>query len=414
MTGPREPNLVLKARMRAAGMTAADLAERMNVVLLAKTGRKGEYCDRTIRRLLSGQTRWPQSRSRLALETVFGSTAVQLGFHDPTSKRHREDPVQRRQFLTGSAVAAVGPLVPAKSAGQVGTRDVEELRTAHDSLIANDDRNGGSRSLEIAALSQGQRAIDLLQNGWAGSGTRRRVYALASEAITTAGWAATDSGEHGRAQHHLERALALAGLSGDGSAVVRAWNHLAMLSQNRKRYADAAAAADAARSSGAARRDPVYASLAFARAAVAHGAAGDDRRALRALGQAQDALSRSQPGERPAWIFFYDAAELDGLSAVTHLRLGRSSDAEYYAHRTLARLKPGLDRNRAFYTTVLGLAQVGQGDLEQACATVDPLFTTDVPGSQRVRGRLKEFRAKVVETGSAHARQWLTDTPIAI
>ncbi|MFE5853479.1 hypothetical protein ACFQ61_09735 [Streptomyces sp. NPDC056500] len=184
-----------------------------------------------------------------------------------------------------------------------------------------------------------------------------------------------------------------------------------MLSQNRNHYA---AAADAARNTSATRRDPLYASLAFARAAVAHGAAGDDRRALGSPGQAQDALGRSKPDNRPAWIFFYDAAELDGLSAATHFDLGRSADAEFYAHRTLARLKPGLDRNRAFYTSILGLAQIDQGDIEQACATVEPLFTTAQPGSQRSRRQMKDFRLKAAATGSAHARQWLDNLPAAI
>ena len=395
-------------------MTEADLAEEMNVVLLIKTGRKGDCSDRTIRRFLSGQTRWPQARSRLALETVFGSTSEELGFNSPRTKRHLEDPVQRRQFLTGSAAAAASPFIGTRPNGRVGLHDVDRLRSDLDALIASDDRNGGDRSLEVAALSHGQQTLDILQTTNATSGVRSHLRALASDAFTTAGWAATDSGEYGRAQQHLERSLALAGLSRDGGAAVRAWNHMAMLAQNRRHYADAAAAADAARNVGVVRRDPLYASLIHARSAVAHGAVGDDRRALRSLGQAQDALSQSKSVDRPAWVFFYDAAELDGLCAATHLSLGRAADAEYHAHRTLARLKPGLDRNRSFYTALLGLAQMSQGELEQACATVDPLLTDDVPGSHRVRSMLSEFRRKAAQTGSSHARRWLSNTPTKI
>jgi hypothetical protein len=51
------------------------------------------------------------------------------------------------------------------------------------------------------------------------------------------------------------------------------------------------------------------------------------------------------------------------------LRLGRPEEAESNAHHTLHRLKPALLRNRAYYTAVLGLTQLRQGELELACAT---------------------------------------------
>ncbi|MDI5968386.1 XRE family transcriptional regulator [Streptomyces sp. SL13] len=406
----RRPNVVLRARMQALRLTEEALAEQMNEVLLIRTGRRGECNDRTIRRFLSGQTCWPQGRSRLALAEVFGSTAEQLGFI-PRSAHETEDPVQRRSFLTSAASVAASPMLAGTAQRRVGAHEITSLREALNDLIANEHQTGGHASLEVAALRHGQQAIDLVQKGSPGSDfVRRQLYSVAADAVTTAAWSAIETGDLRRAQQHLERSLALAGYSSDSTGVLRAWNNLAMLAQRRDHFADAAAAADAARNTAAARRDPLLASLAHARAAIAHSAAHNPRQALRSLDYAKAALSKSSDTERPEWLAFYDGAELDGLAALTSLNLGHFADAEYNAHRSLARIKPGLQRNRTYYTVLLGLSQIRQGELEQACATVDPLYTRALPSSTRIAQMLTEFRTYASATGSATARRWLNDT----
>lgn len=401
--------------MRAHGMTASELAEQMNQALLMKTGRMGELTDRTIRRFLSGQTRWPQSRQRLALQHVFGSTAEQLGFLSPTAPHHSEDPVQRRTFLSRSAALAASPVIPAPSGSRVGRSDVAALQVALNDLVASYSLLGSDHSLEVTALQHGQRAIDLVQNCSASSKVRQLAYALASDAVNTAGWSAMETGAYDRAQQYLERSLALAGLAADSTTVMGAWNGLALLAQRRSHFSDAAAAAEAACNTGVARRDPLFASLAHARAAIAHSAASDRRKALRSIDHAEKGLERSKENEeRPVWIHFYDKAELNGLAALMSLQLGRHADAEYHAHRALARLKPELQRNRAYYTALLGLSQIRQDELEQGCATLNPLFAGSLPRSERINDMLRDFRRHAADTGSAIARRWLSDTAEAI
>lgn len=323
--------------------------------------------------------------------------------------------MHRRSFLAGSTGVVVGPVVTGTSWGRIGNQEVDQLRATLNDLIASENRHGGNAALEVAALSHGRRAVDLVQHGNAASNAiRRGVYSLAAEAVTTAAWSAIETGSYTRAQRHLERSLALAGLAADSSAVVQAWNGLAVLAQRRSRFADAAAAAEAARDTAVARRDPLFASLAHARAAVAHSAASDNRRALRSLGLATSALDRSTSRERPAWTYFYGDAELEGLSALAFLNLGRYADAEYHSYRTLSRLKPELLRNRAYYTALLGLSQIHQGEIEQACFTVDPLFAAGLPDSGRVREMLCDFRRRAAATGSSTARRWLNDTATQI
>jgi hypothetical protein len=66
---------------------------------------------------------------------------------------------------------------------------------------------------------------------------------------------------------------------------------------------------------------------------------------------------------------FYTHGELHGLTGITHYRLGRADEAEFHAHQCLAALSTDQHRNRAYYTAQAALAQLGQGDLEQATAT---------------------------------------------
>lgn len=418
-TTDRQRNVILEAKMAACGMKAGELADEMNRVLLARTGRTGELTDRTIRRLLSGQTRWPQSRARLALESVFNCTAEELGFHrplrssaspPPTGAHHSEDPVHRRSFL-GAAAAAAGALSATPAAAtphRIGQADIDRLTASLEELGTRDQSVGGSQTLERDALEQAERAVNLLNAGSTTTRVRQQVYAVASDAATTAAWAAIDSLQPARAQQHLDRALTLAGLSGDSVAELRTWNNIAMLADQRGRFTEGVAAAQAARGTWATRKDPIYASLCHARAAISHSSARDHRAAERAIGLAEEALDRTRDdGTRPAWMGFYDRAELNGLACVVRLRLGDASRSEYHAHQALARLAPDLKRNRAYYTAHLALAQVRQGGLEEACSTADKLLTQGLPGSQRVHEVLRSFRTEAAATGSKLARTWL-------
>lgn len=256
--------------MRAAGMSAADLAKALNEALLALTGRMGDLTDRTIRRMLSGQTRWPQSRQLKALEAVFGSTGEALGFIKPTRAKPKplqEDPMQRRTFAA-TAVAVAIP-TPITASPRIGRSDLERMQAALDALSVQEQRSGGSAAVETEALTQAQMAVDLVNHGQATTSIRRAVYSLAANATMAAAWAALDARAMDRAQRHLERALMLAGYSGDSVVTLRAWNYMALLSSQRQKPGDAQAAAERVRGNAMTRRDPLYASLGHARYALA-------------------------------------------------------------------------------------------------------------------------------------------------
>lgn len=105
---------------------------------------------------------------------------------------------------------------------------------------------------------------------------------------------------------------------------------------------------------------------------------------------------------------FYDQAELESLSVAAYLALGNYEDAEAHAHRSLALLRPGMQRTRAIATTRLAQAQLGQGDLERAAAPAMSVPTDPAGKHPRVAGMLQDFghALRVAAPSSPVDRTW--------
>ncbi|MFF8618109.1 XRE family transcriptional regulator [Streptomyces sp. NPDC015350] len=410
----RARNQVFVAWMEREGWTAPALAKKLDDVVRDLTRRSGPgrgLSEITVHKWRSGETSWPQEKYRIALEEVSGLTVAALGFA-PSDRRKKsapvEDPVHRRSFLaltTGSA----GGVVLGPPAG-VGGGDVLRLRQQLDALMALDDSRGGHDALERAALAGAREAV-ALQEKPATQRTRQRLFSLAADYTATAAWSCVDARRSARAQPLHERALHLAGPARDPVATMRVWNSVAILAHQRGAHAEALAAGQAARATAITRRDPLFASLAHARIAIAHAHLGDHRPALRSLDHAEKALAKadwSRP--RPSWIAFYGQAELHAITSIVHDRLGDSPAAEAASHHALTALPEVFVRNRAFATARLALAQLHQGDLDQATATTARIFPllggAALPG--RLRTLLGDFHRDLFSAApdAPVAREW--------
>lgn len=400
--------------MARMGMSRPELAHRMNEALAALTGKYGTFSERTLHNLLAGATHWPRSRTRLALEEVFGCPASDLGFTPPIHQQPPEDPVQRRRFLRAAPIAAaatVGVIPPAKADApyRVGASDVDRLERLHDQLIEDDDQLGGTDAVEQRAAALAQQALALQNGGTASARIRSRLYAIAAHFTDSAMWAAIDGRRLQAANGYLNQAVTLAALSADSPTIVRVWGHAGSLYRHLGRPTDATAASEAARASAIARRDPLYASLTYARLAVDQASTDSPTAVLRNLDNAQRSLSRvDERAGRPSWMRFYDQAELDLLACGASTTMGRWDEAEARAHSALARLQPSMPRNQALVTAYLALAQLHQGDAGHAVATARTVAPALAHG--RTAHLLNDFTAHLVETAptSSPAREWTT------
>jgi len=389
-------NTALAAWMTAHQMSRSELADAVNAAIGQLTGRLGNTSERTVFRWLSGENAWPQERQRLALETVTGHTITALGFV-PRGKRTaapapppEDPPVHRRRLIGAAAAASAAPLLAASTRPtRVGTSDVVRLRDNMETLIELDAERGGHNALERASLAGATEALDL-QRKAATQRIRQRLYALASDFVATAAWSCVDDGRLDTASHHLDRALTLAGLAQDADMTMQAYNLRAMLARQRKDYGEAVAAAQAALTSRAARRSRFHASLAHARTAIGLAHSREHRAALRSIGRAETALEGVDLTEpRPTWISFYGPAELYSITAIVTDIVGRPAEAEAASYRALAALPTTYRRNRAHVTARLALAQLHQGDVEQAVSTSADVF--GIMDGDPLQGRLRQL-----------------------
>ncbi|MEU0671988.1 hypothetical protein ABZ330_03725 [Streptomyces sp. NPDC006172] len=119
---------------------------------------------------------------------------------------------------------------------------------------------------------------------------------------------------------------------------------------------------------------------------------------------------RAEARPRPSWISFYGPAELHALTGIVRNRLGQPAEAEAASHRALSALPVAYRRNRAMTTVDLAIAQLHQGDAEQACATTEDAFTlmsgSPLPG--RLRVLLGDFYRDLLTLAPSTtvAREW--------
>ncbi|GAA0640743.1 hypothetical protein GCM10009548_00900 [Streptomyces malaysiensis subsp. malaysiensis] len=413
---PRTRNEALAAWMAEHKVTTNELAERLNSAIADFTGSYGTCTERGVFRWLSGEIAWPHARQRVALERVTGHTPVQLGFQPrgrptgPIPASPEEDPLYRRAFLTAATAAGASLAAPnTASPRRLGSADVDRLNGKLAALVAMDDRYGGTLDLERHSAALARETLSLQQSGTASSRIRSELYAVAAAFATSAMWAAIDGRRLDVAQDHLNQAVTLSGLAGDSAVQFRVWGHASALYYQLGRHTDAMAASEASRATAITRRDPLFASLALARLAVDHADSGDAKAALRTLDQAQEAFDRAdQSLRRPAWMRFFDQAELDNLATFAYLSLGQWVEAEHRAHRCLTGLRPDLERNRALTRANLALAQLGQGDIEPAVATAQAV-PAEMARQGRVRKILGDFthRLNAIAPDTREAHAWL-------
>ncbi|MEJ8640163.1 XRE family transcriptional regulator [Streptomyces sp. MS2.AVA.5] len=399
-----EQNFRLKDAMVQAGYRQAELVEALNQSLIA-AGHRGTVSDRTVRYWLTGKSAWPQQRQRDALEAVFGCPAFELGFVPP------EGSLLRRTFLASTTMAGASlSQSTTRSTGRIGTGDVAGLRASLESLTGLDDKRGGHAELERAALAGAADCLGM-QDRASSQRIRQRLLGLASDFTATAAWSNVDVRQLDRAHGQLKEALYLARMANDSATEMRVWNSLAMLAHQRKEHGQAIDAGYAAQATSVTRRDRLFASLAHARTAVGHANRGDRQPALKSLGVAEDLLSKADPhAVRPSWIAFYGPAELYALGAIVRDRLGYAAEAEAASYRALAALPDQFRRNRALATTRLALAQLHQGDAEQACNTAAEVFDlmADAPLPGRMRSLIGDFYRDLLTLApdAAVAREW--------
>lgn len=404
----RQPNERLQALIQEAGCSNAGLARRVNMVGTER-GLDLRYDKTSVARWLRGQ----QPRGRApgiiaeALGRKLGRTVTideigmangknlasgvglqfsptVLGAIEQVCELWRSD-VGRRDFLSGSAVAASALVEPsrdwlitgadtqvARTAGsRVGVSDVEAVRAMTAALTELDHRFGSGHVRPVVVHYLNSVVSGLLSGSYRES-VGRELFAAVARLTELAGYMAVDTGQPGLAQRYYIQALRLAQAAGDraygGYVLAASMSHLAAQLGNPREIAQLARAAqEGARGHVTPRAEAMF----LAAEARGHALLGDAHTCQAVAGRAQTALERAEPrsGDDPAWIAHFDRAYLADELAHCYRDLGRPEAAAHHATDALEGHPESRARRRAIGLVLLATAQVQQREVEQACHT---------------------------------------------
>ncbi|MFF0488429.1 hypothetical protein ACFYTQ_05335 [Nocardia sp. NPDC004068] len=315
--------------------------------------------------------------------------------------------VERRKFLQGASYAvAVYPAAsmrwltlpvpehPVSSGSRrVGQSEVDAVRTMTAAFRDLDNQVGGGRVRPTIVQYLHSSVSPLLRGSYAES-IGRQLFATTAELTKLAGWAAYDQEEHGLAQRYLIQALRLAraaGVAGLGAEILAAMSHQATYVG---RPGDAVDLARAARIS--ARTAGLAALESECHMVEAHGHASrrDASLCRVSLSAAERSFSRTESGDRPEWLSYFDAAYLSAKTAHCFRDLGDNARTARFAELSLDMSK-GYLRGRAFNLALLASARVDTDPHEAVRVGRQSLDIAVGLTSQRSYSYLRDVRARL-------------------
>lgn len=401
---PKQPNHLLDAMIREAGMSHKGLAAR--VVKLGKLrGMDLRYNHSSVVRWIRGETPRQPTPELIAqaLSDTLGrrvtvsnigmaprgkvnpDAALRFTLHPADTARlladlAHDDMEHRRVLLeAGFDLAAyssaalrwlVAPrtaLPAAEGSRAIGMADVEDIREATRAFRVLDNRMGGGRIRSTVVDYLHGNLVPLLHDARCTEPVRKELFSAAAEVAQLAGWQAYDLEQQGVAQRYLVQALSMARFAGDdglGGEILAAMSHQAIwVSQPAQAIDMAHAAQEAGDRAGLS----VLKTEGLVMEAHAHALLDDPGACSRALKRASVTFERCG-GDMPAWLGYFDEAYLAARIAQTFRALGQGKTTIEYAKQSL-QMDERYIRGKAFNVALLAGGYAIQGDVEQACAT---------------------------------------------
>jgi hypothetical protein len=330
----------------------------------------------------------------------------------------------RRGFLGTSLALSAGPaliepmqrwLVPTSPAGfaapVVATRDSggrpsrlseQELQLLESTTVMFrewDSQCGGGLRRK-AVVGQLHEVTDLLQEPHP-EPVASRLYRITADLAALAGWMSYDVGFQPTAQKYLVLALHAAKEAGDRPLGAFILSSMSRQMIHLDRPDDALELIHLAQYGSRDSATATTQAMLHALEARAYANMGQVNKCHRAVRTAEDAFSESRPEEDPAWISFFNAAELNGENAHSYRDLayvaGRSPTYASLAHPVMEKAVEGFRgdtvHQRAHALNLVGMATVYllQREPEQAAHFTERAMTVAKRvRSERVNTRIRK------------------------
>ncbi|MEV7197146.1 helix-turn-helix transcriptional regulator [Streptomyces sp. NPDC093510] len=294
------------------------------------------------------------------------------------------DPLEPPDTPTGRRI---GASTVAALAGRV-----HGLRLADDVLAGGDLIDRAFRELS--------RAVHLHRDSTYDETTGNTLLVQVGELSQIAGWIASDAGEHEQAERAYRLGISAARQAGDGALVANLAGSLAYQMSNTGRELEGVDLAEAAVREAGPDAPAQTRALFFDRVAWAHAKAGRPHAqgAMRALGQAHDALSADGGPGAPDWAYWVSRDELEVMDARVFTELRRPLRAVPLLSRVLSRYDTTHARELALYLSWLAVAYADANEPEEAAATALRMFdlSADV-ASDRTSERARVVIARLAD-----------------
>ncbi|GDY65717.1 hypothetical protein SAV14893_051100 [Streptomyces avermitilis] len=295
---------------------------------------------------------------------------------------------------------------------------VEDLQQrVHGLRLADDVLAGGD--LIRPALRELRSAVKLYREGSHTSEVGRQLLRQIGEVAQIAGWIASDAGQHAEAERIYRLGISAARQAEDHTLAGNIAGSLAYQLSNTGREVEGLKLARAAVNETGPDAPPKARALYLDRVAWAHVKAGgieNGQQAMRALGEAGQALSDDSAGtESPAYMYWVDAGELRVMESRVYTELHRPLRAVPLLREVLSGYDATHTREMALYLSWMAVALADANEPEEAAAVAERVVSlaSDIPSertAERVRvilQRLREY-ADVPEVATLLAEHQVT------
>ncbi|MDH6584659.1 tetratricopeptide (TPR) repeat protein [Streptomyces sp. SAI-133] len=278
---------------------------------------------------------------------------------------------------------------------RVGMRDVRAIKDAAGMFMQLDFKYGGGHGHKALRHYFRHEVLPLLDASYSEKvGTA--LFGAAAEVSQLLAWTAYDTGNHQLAHRYLTSTLRLSQVIDDRMFGARILGNLSHQANYLGNHAQAIQLARAAVEGAKGRATPRAMANYSAMEARALSNAGDRIAAGRAMNEAQRHFENADTAEDPAWLSYFDSAELMGELCHCFRDLKMRHEAVEQAQRAVDSTDPKYARTLGFCRMVLAQSQLLNGELEAAVTTASlAVDGGDTLQSTRFQRYVTDFQAEV-------------------
>ncbi|WP_406481567.1 sporulation protein [Streptomyces sp. NBC_01615] len=278
---------------------------------------------------------------------------------------------------------------------RVGMRDVRAIRDAASMFMQLDFKYGGGHGHKALRHYFRHEVLPLLDASYSEK-VGHALFSAASEVSQLLAWTAYDTGNHRLAHRYLTSTLRLSQVIDDRMFGARILGNLSHQANYLGNHAQAIQLARAAVEGAKGRATPRAMANYAAMEARALANVGDSIGAGRAMNEAEHHFERADGAEDPAWLGYFDSAELMGEISHCFRDLKMRRQSIEAAQRAVDDTDPKYARTLGFCRLVLAQSHLLNGELEAAVTTASlALESGDTLQSSRFQRYVTDFQAEV-------------------